>query len=62
MKRKKSNDPVSANLISIHERIASMQTDIAWLKDLVKKLDRRTWTILAGIIVSILVSIAMRLI
>jgi hypothetical protein len=60
---KKNKDP------QMVERIAVLETDVSWivdkLKDFDKKLkdvDRRIWYILTGIVISILISIALKVI
>lgn len=48
------NDPVLADL---RERMAKIETDIQWIKIQLSENDRRTWYILSGVIVSVLISI-----
>jgi hypothetical protein len=50
-----NDDPTYTELI---ERIARLEEKVRNLECLVKKLDTRLWFVLAGIIVSILVQIA----
>lgn len=53
---KKKDDP------EVLERLATLETHFVWLREKVEKVDQRTWAILAGIIVSILISIALKVI
>jgi len=49
-------------ILKLSERVAKLETDMRWVRELLEKVDKRSWYILAGIIVSILVSILARLI
>ena len=49
-------------ILKLSERVARLEVDMLWTVKLLEKVDRRTYYILAGIIVSILVSILARLI
>ena len=49
-------------ILKLSERIAKLEADMFWVVKLLEKVDKRTYAILAGIIVSILVSILARLI
>lgn len=40
--------------------LAVVKNDTSWIKDRLDRIDTRTWGILSGIIISILVSIALR--
>jgi predicted nuclease with TOPRIM domain len=42
---------------SLKSDVSSLKNDVAWLKHLYKSLDYRVWFILAGVIVTILVSL-----
>jgi hypothetical protein len=41
--------------------VARLETDVKWLKDMLKKVDNRTWTILACVILGIVLTLATRL-
>jgi len=56
---KKRNDPDLLN--DLHERVARLEADLKWVKKLVEKLDNRTWYILAGIIISVALTIGVNL-
>jgi len=49
-------------ILKLSERVAKLEADMIWVRELLEKVDRRSWYILTGIIVSILVSILGRLI
>ena len=49
-------------ILRFSERVAKLEADMIWVRELLEKVDRRSWYILTGIIVSILVSILGRLI
>jgi hypothetical protein len=63
MKNKKNNsNPI------IFERIASLETDVRWLKNdvreiksKIKEIDQKVWYIISGIILSILITILTRI-
>ncbi|MGQ9468497.1 MAG: hypothetical protein ACUVTD_01510 [Nitrososphaerales archaeon] len=50
-------DPVVERLTKIEDRLTRVESDIAWLKNLYKSLDYRVWFIVAGVVVTILVSL-----
>ena len=37
--------------------VAILQTDMKWVKEIVSKLDRRTWFIVTGIVITILITL-----
>jgi hypothetical protein len=44
-------------LVELTERVARLEEDNRWLRRRLEELDRRTWWILSGIIVTILVEV-----
>jgi len=44
-------------LVELTERVARLEEDNRWLKRRLEELDRRTWWILSGIIVTILIEV-----
>jgi len=52
--RKKNDPPL---LFEFNERITRLETDMTWVKDKLKCLDKRLWYILTGIVISILLTI-----
>lgn len=54
MVRKKNDPPL---LFEFNERITRLETDMTWVKDKLKCLDKRLWYILTGIVISILLTI-----
>ena len=64
MSQEGRDDPVVERLIRIEDRltrveddVAVLKSDVAWLKRLYKSLDYRVWFILAGVVVTILMSL-----
>jgi hypothetical protein len=51
---KKQNDP-------IHDRLVALETDMKWVKERLNSLDQRVWYILAGVIITILITILSKL-
>jgi len=49
-------------ILRLLERVAKLEADMIWVRELLEKVDKRSWYILSGIIISILVSILGRLI
>ena len=49
-------------ILRLSERVARLEVDMRWTVKLLEKVDKRSWYILSGIIISILVSILGRLI
>jgi hypothetical protein len=45
----------------IHERLVALETDMKWVKERLDSLDHRIWYILAGVIISILITILSKL-
>jgi hypothetical protein len=58
-KRRSLDDDPSFN--DLRERIARLETDMKWVKEIVKKVDSRTWYILACVIIGIVITIASKL-
>ena len=60
-RRRKNNDdppyPSFTQFLELQERVARLEEATSWMKDKLESIDKRTWYILAGIIVSILVAI-----
>ena len=44
-------------LVELTERVARLEEDNRWLKRRLEELDRRTWWILSGIVVTILIEV-----
>jgi hypothetical protein len=44
-------------LVELTERVARLEEDNRWLRRRLEELDRRTWWILSGIIVTILIEV-----
>jgi len=42
---------------SLAERVATLENDMGWVKKILEKIDRRTYYILASVIISILLAI-----
>jgi len=55
-KNKKVNDP------PLIERVAALETDMSWVKETLRKVDERTWIILASVILGIILTILTRVI
>jgi hypothetical protein len=53
-----SDDPT---LIEIKERLARLESDVGWLKWMAKKLEGRTWWIIATILLNIILAVALKL-
>lgn len=57
MPRRKKKDPLCPSLtqfIELQERVARLEEATSWIKEKLNSIDKRTWYILAGVIVSIL--------
>jgi hypothetical protein len=54
-----ADDPA---LMEIKERLARLESDVAWLKYVVKRLDSRTWWIIATVLLNLILAVALRLI
>ncbi|MGB9760408.1 MAG: hypothetical protein ACPLZG_11320 [Thermoproteota archaeon] len=57
MAEEQKDDPIVEELTRIENRLAKVESDIAWLKQLYKSLDYRVWFIVAGVIVTILITL-----
>jgi len=57
-RKKKSNDdpiyPSFEQFIELQERVTRLEEATSWIREKLDSIDRRTWYILAGVIVSIL--------
>ncbi len=58
----KDNDPDRCScdyekLVELTERVARLEEDNRWLRRRLEELDRRTWWILSGIVVTILIEV-----
>jgi hypothetical protein len=65
MRKKKAVKDPEPNFF---ERLASLETDVGWLKndvseikDKIKEIDQKIWYIISGIVVSILITILTRI-
>jgi hypothetical protein len=54
---KEKQDPIEEKLTRIEGDVASLKGDVAWLKHLYKSLDYRVWFLVAGVIITILISL-----
>ena len=52
---------VQEHISVTNSEIGTVKTDVAWLKEAVKKIDDRTWLILATIIIGFLVQIILNI-
>ena len=41
----------------VKENVATMKTDIKWLKESMERVDRRTWYIATGILITVIISV-----
>jgi len=55
--KKKNPTTMIEGISSLHERVAILETHMCWVKKEIESIKSRTWQILAGIIISILVTI-----
>jgi len=51
---RKKKDP------ALIERVAALETDMGWVKETLRKVDERTWIILASVILGIILTILTR--
>ncbi len=52
----------AAHLLIANEEMSVIKNDIIWLKEIVKKIDDRTWYILVSIIVAVFIQIGLHFI
>jgi hypothetical protein len=48
---------LESDITGLKSDIASLKRDVAWLKELYRSLDYRVWFIVAGVILTILISL-----
>jgi len=48
---------LKTDVAALKSDVATLKRDVAWLRDLYRSLDYRVWFILAGVIITMLVSI-----
>jgi len=57
---REEEDPISKlgeAVSELRERVARLEADVDWVKKILHKVDIRTWAILAGVVVGILVAL-----
>jgi len=50
-------EETNPEILKLSERVAKLEADIVWIKNLLEKVDKRTWYILISVLLSILVMI-----
>ena len=53
---------IEVDVKNLAKRVTTLETDMKWIKEILGKVDSRTWYILATVVVGIVVSILTRVI
>jgi len=54
---RREEDDLLERVVELSERVAALEESMRWVRKILHKVDLRTWFILAGVIVGILVAL-----